>query len=112
MKEPRQESPAGVVVAEHTEVTIDQVCGFCAVRREEVVALVEEGIIEPSGGQDRAAPPADWRFAGHSLRRAAKALRLRQDFELDLAAAALVLELVEEIERLRALTASESDPAG
>ena len=88
---------AGIVIDEQSEVTLDELSFFCSVRREQIVALVEEGVIEPLGGGR-----AELRFAGSSLRRAAKAIRLQQDLELDLVAIGLVLDLLEQIEALRA----------
>ncbi len=87
---------AGTVIDERTEVSLDDLSFFCSVRREQIVALVEEGVLEPKNDG-----PKEWRFAGHSLRRAAKALRLQQELEIDLAAVALVLDLLEQIDTLR-----------
>lgn len=64
---------------------------------EELRELVDEGVIEPlaeRGGQPR--------FAAASLRRIRCALRLRRDLGVNWAGAALALELIEEVERLRA----------
>ncbi len=98
MTKDREDIPlAGIVIDERTEVSLDELSFFCSVRREQIVALVEEGVLEPVG---RAA--AELRFAGSSLRRAAKAIRLQQDLEIDLAAVGLVLDLLEQIEALRA----------
>lgn len=88
---------AGTIIDEQTEVTLDDLSLFCSVRREQIIALVEEGVLEPTGED-----PRDWRFAGHSLRRAAKAFRLQQDLGINLAAVALVLDLLEQIDALRA----------
>jgi chaperone modulatory protein CbpM len=94
---------SGAVIDERTEVTLDEVSFYCRAHRDEIIALVEEGVLEPQGSH------ADtWRFGGHSLRRAAKALRLQRDLEIDPAAVALVLDLLEEIDVLRAQ--SESQP--
>ncbi len=56
-----------------------------------------EGVLEPVGSS-----PDDWRFSGPSLRTARAALRLRQALELGPGGAALVLDLLDEIEHLRA----------
>lgn len=64
---------------------------------EWVIALVDEGVPDPLG-QD----PAHWRFAGASLRRARAALRLQRDLGINLAGAALVLDLIDEVGSLRA----------
>lgn len=93
---------AGTVIDERTEVTLDDLSLFCSVRREQIVALVEEGVLEPKGGES-----GEWHFAGQSLRRAAKAIRLQHDLEIDLAAVALVLDLLDQIESLRAQLPSD-----
>ena len=93
---------AGTVIDEQTDVTLDDLSLFCSVRREQIVELVEEGVLEPKGGELN-----EWRFAGYSLRRAAKAIRLQRDLEIDAAAVALVLDLLEQIETLRAQLPSE-----
>ncbi len=87
----------GTVVEEQTEVTLEDLGRFCAVRRESIVSLVEEGILEPRGRR-----PEQWRFAAANLHRAARALRLQRDLEINLEAIGLVLDLLEEVEQLRA----------
>ncbi|HMN82923.1 MAG TPA: chaperone modulator CbpM [Burkholderiaceae bacterium] len=86
----------GVLVEEQIEFTLNDLSRACRVERQRLVALVEAGVLEPTG--DR---PDDWRFEGASLRRARTALRLGRDFELDASATALVLDLLDEIETLR-----------
>ena len=58
--------------------------------------MVEEGIVEPRGDA-----PSDWRFTGRSLFRAQRALNLARDLRVNWSGAALALDLLEEIERLR-----------
>jgi chaperone modulatory protein CbpM len=86
----------GILIEDQTELTLDDVTGACAVEISSIVALVDEGVLEPVG-----ADPRQWRFSGAQLRRAATALRLQRDLELNLAGVALALELLDEIERLR-----------
>lgn len=62
-----------------------------------LITLVEEGILVPSEPE-----PARWRFTGVHLRRARRVLRLQRDLNVNLAGAALALELLEELETLRA----------
>ncbi|MGH8614693.1 MAG: chaperone modulator CbpM [Gammaproteobacteria bacterium] len=59
--------------------------------------LLGKGLIEPTRPE-----PRQWRFAGRSLRRAGIALRLERNLGVNLAGAALALEPLDEIERLRA----------
>ena len=96
----RENTPAGVVgilIEEHSELTLSDVSGACAVEIESIVALVEEGALEPLGGE-----PRQWRFSGAQLRRATAALRLQRDLRVNPAGVALALELLDEIGRLRA----------
>jgi chaperone modulatory protein CbpM len=88
---------AGLVVEEHKALTVQDLSRFCTVHEDWILALVEEGVLRPAGGRR-----PNWRFPEGSLHRAAKALRLQRDLELDLAGVALVLDLLDEIERLRA----------
>ena len=83
-------------VIDEVEVTIDEVTRYCAVRREKIIELVSEGIVEPVGQS-----PQDWRFDGRSLARAGKAIRLESGLEINLNAVAVILNLLDEIEELR-----------
>lgn len=78
---------------------LDEACRCCAMSREEALALIAEGIAAPL---DAAADPAHWRLEASQLARLRRARRLQRAFELDVAAVALVLDLLEEIDRLRA----------
>lgn len=104
----RTETPSplvGVILEEQIELSLTEVCAACRVHTSQIVALVEEGVIEPVPPASPDQAPADWRFAGDVLDRASRALRLQRDLDLDPSAAALVLELLEQIDALRAMTA-------
>lgn len=62
----------------------------------QLVDLVNEGVLTPNEDDSE-----QWLVAGPTLRRARKALRLSRDLHLDSASAALVLDLLDEIEALR-----------
>ncbi|MEZ5670677.1 MAG: chaperone modulator CbpM [Alphaproteobacteria bacterium] len=87
----------GAIVDERTTLTLEQVTVYCATGRETICALVAEGVLAPSGRSE-----AEWRFAGPTLRRAARAVRLQRDLDIAPHATALVLDLLDEIEVLRA----------
>jgi chaperone modulatory protein CbpM len=93
---------AASLVDEASEVTLEELSVFCSVRRERIVALVEEGVLEPRGRIIE-----EWRFAAASRVRAAKALRLQRDLEIHDSALALVLDLLDRIEALRARLGSD-----
>lgn len=86
----------GVLVEEEVQFTLDELCRLCGANSEQLVALVDEGVLVTSGDD-----PQAWRFGGASLPRARAALRLTRDLELNAAGAALVLDLLDEIEALR-----------
>lgn len=85
------------ILEEQTQLTLADLCHACAVQDEQIIALVDIGVLEPLGSD-----PAVWRFGGGSLHRARRALRLQRDMDIDLAGAALAVELLDEIASLRA----------
>lgn len=87
---------SSTVVDEGFEVTLEEICTACHVERTEIIALVDEGIVEP---EDRADQP--WRFSGDSLPRVARAMRLQRDLGLNVAGVAFALDLLGEIEGLK-----------
>lgn len=87
----------GVVIDERYELTVTELCRACGGTTEWVVELVEEGLLEPKELQ-----ADEWRFPGASLPRARAAMRLQRDLGVNLAGAALAIEMADEIERLRA----------
>lgn len=102
-------SPAvlsGVLLDDTTVVTMTELCQSCAVTSETVAEMVEYGILEPTGEEG-----AGWSFRADSLRRVRTVVRLQRDLDINLAGAALALDLLEEVEalrrRLRALERSE-----
>lgn len=84
------------IIEEQSGLTLADLCCACAVQDGVIIELVEEGVLE-AGGES----PEEWRFEGHNIRRARVALRLRRDLGVNLAGAALALQLMEEIEILR-----------
>ena len=87
----------GQVVEEEIHLTLTELCRACGVAEEHVTTWVLEGVLEVTGQQSQ-----DWRFGGSSLRRARLALRLTRDLEVNAAGVALVLDLLDQIEELKA----------
>jgi len=83
---------------ESVQFSLPELCRICAIEESLVVAIVEEGIVEPGTGS-RAA----WRFSGIAVTRIQRVVQLQNEFAVNLAGAALALELFEEIERLKRL---------
>ena len=89
--------PSAIILEEQTDLTISEVCQACAVQVETIVELVDEGVLSPIGRE-----PHRWRFTGTHLRRATVAIRLQRDLGVNLAGAALALQLLDELENLQA----------
>lgn len=87
----------GVLLDERTELSIGDICRACSGSTSWVIELVEEGVLEPVGDEQTA-----WRFSAASLQKARVARRLQQDLEINTAGIALALDLLEELEALRA----------
>lgn len=68
----------------------------CGTDASFVRQLVDEGLVRPAMEH-----PA-WRFGGEELARVRRIRRLQRDFEANLQSVAVMLDLIDEIERLRA----------
>lgn len=88
--------PSAIILEEQTDLSLSDVCQACAARIETIVELVDEGVLSPIGRE-----PHRWRFTGTHLRRATVAIRLQRDLGVNLAGAALALELIEQLEILQ-----------
>lgn len=86
------------IVDEEGPLTLGQICRIFDLHADHVIEMVEVGIVMPETGQQ----PSEWRFPAGSLVRIHRTLRLRRDLSVDLTGAALALDLLEEIRRLRA----------
>ena len=86
----------GVVLDEHVTVTFTELTQLCRSDDRVVLLMVAEGVLHPEGGRAE-----DWRFNGYEIRRARRALRLQRDLDINLAGAALALDLLDEIDALR-----------
>lgn len=91
---------SGHVVEEDVQFTFVQLCQACGATEAQLSTLVFEGVLEPDGQRIH-----EWRFQGATLRRARVALRLTRDLEINPAGVALVLDMLDEIETLRAQVA-------
>jgi len=86
----------GLLLDEDNSLTLDELCRACSVQTEWIVELVDEGILEP-GGED----VTHWIFSGLCLHQVRTVRRLQHDLGINIAGAALVLDLMDEIEDLR-----------
>ncbi|MFZ2389562.1 MAG: chaperone modulator CbpM [Polaromonas sp.] len=91
----------GFILEEQTEFSLADLCQACAAQTDIIVELVNEGVLAPAGESFQNSPEA-WQFTGAHLQRAKVALRLQNDLGVNLAGAALALELLDELDSLRA----------
>ena len=90
----------GQLIEAETLITVGELCRHCTVRVEEVISYVQEGILDPL---DEAAIPEKaetWQFHISSVRRVRTAVHLQRDLGVNLAGAALALELLDRIMEL------------
>lgn len=78
-------------------LTLEELCSACALSQDWVERRVREGLL-PIAGET----PGHWRFSSRDLRRARVMRQTELDFEAEPELAALVADLMEEIEALRA----------
>lgn len=85
----------GDILEEQREFSLAELCRTARLPAEYVIELVEHGIIEPAGQE-----PSRWHFEGRCIRRVRRVQRLQRDLGVNLAGAALALDLLEELDRL------------
>lgn len=83
--------------------SLREVCVIVGEDATLVIEMVSFGVIDARGAR-----PDDWSFDEQALFRSKKALRLRRDLGIDWAGLALALDLLDEVERLRARVAALS----
>ncbi|MCG6859714.1 MAG: chaperone modulator CbpM [Chromatiaceae bacterium] len=88
---------SGQILDEGTEITLVELCRSCDIRGELIEAMVEQGILEPAGRRG-----SHWCFPASSLRRTRVTLHLQRDLGVNLAGAALALDLLDRIDELNA----------
>lgn len=79
-------------------LTLEDLCQACAVQSGFVLTLLDEGVIEPSEGQ----AIDTWRFSAVHVTHVTVAWRLQRDLGVNPAGAALALQLLDEVQTLRA----------
>ena len=85
----------GVCIADEHALDLEAFAAACGTEAEFVRLLVDEGLVQPVAQQ-----PA-WRFGGEELARVRRIRRLQRDFEANLQSVAVMLDLLDEIDRLR-----------
>ena len=87
----------GEVLERDLELSLADLSKACRLPAERVIEFIEEGVIEPIGRE-----PSSWRFRGICIQRIRCAQRLKRDLGVNTPGAALAIDLLEELARLRA----------
>lgn len=77
-------------------LTLEELCAACAVEPIWVIRHIEEGLLPPASGT-----VSHWRFSSASLTRARRIRTLERDFDAGPELAALMADLLEEMDALR-----------
>lgn len=85
-----------ILFDENTTCTLQELSAFCSLSTELLIEMIDEGIIVPAGSF-----PGQWRFGLREIQRVQTAHRLIRDLQINMAGAALALDLLEEVEALR-----------
>lgn len=88
----------GIIIDDEEDVSMIRLCRICDHSPDEIIELVEEGILEPRGRSKR-----EWRFSFISVERVQRIKRLKRDFDLTTSGVGLALHLLDRIEELEAL---------
>ncbi len=86
----------GTVLDENTRCGLKELCTLCNVPAERIHEMIDEGLIEAPSSS-----PLQWRFTYTEIRRVQTAVHLQRDLRVNLPGCALVLDLLEELEKLR-----------
>ena len=87
----------GLLLDQEHPLTLGELSRACSMHADWVLELVEEGILEPLNPE-----VPQLQFSGQNLHRALIVRRLQRDLGVNLSGAALALQLMEEVEVLRA----------
>ena len=79
------------------QLDMERFCEEAGIPATYVIEIVEHGIIEPQGRT-----PDVWRFDDYELAIAQRATKLHNDQEMEWEGVALALDLIEEVQQLRA----------
>ena len=85
----------GEVLEESDLVSLAELCRSCTVETQTITTLVTEGILDPAGEDVE-----HWRFTIGSLRRVKTVIHLQRDLGVNLAGAALAMDLLDRIAEL------------
>ena len=85
-----------ILLDENTSYTLQELSDLCSQSTKLILEMIDEGMIVPAGSS-----PRQWRFGLREIHRVQTTQRLINDLQVNMAGAALALDLLEELEELR-----------
>ena len=95
MKKQMRRYPS-TLLDENTSCTLEELSDLCSQSTDLILEMIDEGLIVPVGTS-----PSQWRFGLHEINRIQTTRRLILDLQVNMAGAALALDLLDELEELR-----------
>jgi len=95
--EREQDFLTGSVIGDEGVLSIEELARACSAEAQWIIELVAVGVLEPQGTEI-----SRWRFRAADLTCARRVARLQRDFEASLEAAAVMIDLLKQIDELRA----------
>ena len=96
-----------ILLDEDTSYTLQELSDLCSQGTDLIFKMINEGMIVPAGPS-----PRQWRFGLREIHRVQTAQRLIRDLQINLAGAALALDLLEELGKLRRQVAEGTNHPG
>ena len=87
----------GSVIGDEGVLALEELARACSAEAEWIVELVAVGVLEPQGTET-----SRWRFRAADLTCARRVARLQRDFGATIEAAAVMIDLLHQIDQLRA----------
>ena len=88
----------GRILEDDALFSLEELCRSCSLLPEQLLEMVDEGIIEPIDYQQTT---TSWQFAGNSVVRVRTVIRLQRDLGVNLAGVEVILDLLDRVERLQ-----------
>ena len=96
MKKQLSQLIAGELLDDALLVELTELCRICHAPTQLIIEMVEYGMLVPKGNNI-----PEWQFTGSAITRIKTVMRLQQDLEVNLSGAAVIVEMIEELEQLR-----------
>lgn len=86
----------GALLDDMQALSLAELARACHTDAEWLLLLIDEGILQPRGRRQ-----PEWRFSSISIHAVLRVQRLQRDLGINLAGSALVLDMLDEMQRLR-----------